>query len=113
MGYKLAIVRALSGKNQAAREILAGLDADKRQVLEASKERAMLVRQVAEAVLTADRTRARATAANCSASFSISSNSIRPTAIPAAGRPWNCNSSPPNCCSVRNWTANPGWPLGT
>ena len=42
---------ALSGKKQAAREILAALNADKRQVLEASKERVMLVRQVAEAVL--------------------------------------------------------------
>ncbi len=51
MGYKLAIIRALSGKNQAAREILVALDADKRQVLEPSKERAMLVKQVAEAVL--------------------------------------------------------------
>ena len=53
MGYKLAIVRALSGKNQAAREILAALDAEKRPLLEASKERAMLVKQVAEAVLAA------------------------------------------------------------
>ena len=51
IGYKLAMVRALNGKSQAAREVLAGLDADKRQVLEASKERVMLVKQVAEAVL--------------------------------------------------------------
>jgi hypothetical protein len=51
MGYKLAIVRALSGKNQVAREILAALDADKRQVPEASKERTTIVRQMAAAVL--------------------------------------------------------------
>jgi hypothetical protein len=53
MGYKLAIVQALSGKNQAARETVAALEADKRQVFEASKERAVLVKQVAEAVLVA------------------------------------------------------------
>ena len=51
MGYKLVIIQALNGKTQAAREIFAALDADKRQVLEASKERTMLVKQVADAVL--------------------------------------------------------------
>ena len=51
MGYKLAIVLALNGKNQSAREILATLDADKRQVQGMSAERATLVRQVAYAVL--------------------------------------------------------------
>ncbi|MGO9115128.1 MAG: serine/threonine-protein kinase [Thermoguttaceae bacterium] len=51
MGYKLAIVRSLSGKRQTARDVLAALDADQRQVLEVSKERVTLVKQVADAVL--------------------------------------------------------------
>src|SRR5208282_4927422 len=51
MGYKQAMVLALSDKTPAAREIVAALDADKRPVLEASKERAELVRQVTRAVL--------------------------------------------------------------
>ncbi len=51
MGYKLAIVLALNGKYQSAREILATLDADKRQVQGMSVERATLVHQVANAVL--------------------------------------------------------------
>jgi hypothetical protein len=51
MGYKLVIVHALSGKDQVAREIFAALTADKRQILEASKERVMLVQQVAGAAI--------------------------------------------------------------
>jgi serine/threonine protein kinase len=51
MGYKQAIILALNGKETTARDLLSGLDADKRQVLEASKERANLVHQVATAVL--------------------------------------------------------------
>jgi len=51
MGYKLAIILALDGKQEAARQVLAQLDADKRPVLEASKERTTLVHQMAGAVL--------------------------------------------------------------
>ena len=51
IGYKLAIVLALNGKQKAARDVLDGLDADKRQVLGTNVERATLVRQVADAVL--------------------------------------------------------------
>ncbi len=51
LGYKRAMVLALNGKSQDAREIVDALNADKRQVLETSKERAMLVKQAAEAVL--------------------------------------------------------------
>jgi len=52
MGYKLAIILALNGEDKAARDVLDQLNSDKRQVLEASKERATLVHQVANAVLT-------------------------------------------------------------
>ena len=51
MGYKLAIVLALNGKEKPARDLLDQLDADKREVLEASKERATLMHQMAKAVL--------------------------------------------------------------
>jgi serine/threonine protein kinase len=51
IGYKLAIVRALNGRNQAARDVLASLEAEQRQVREASKERVSLAHQVADAVL--------------------------------------------------------------
>jgi hypothetical protein len=51
MGYKLAIILALNGKQEAARDVLSKLAADKRQVLGTSVERATFVRQVADAVL--------------------------------------------------------------
>ena len=51
MGCKLAIVRALNGKLQAARDGLDALDADKRQMLGTNVERATLMHQVAKAVL--------------------------------------------------------------
>jgi len=41
----------LNGKEKMARDVLDKLDADKRQVLEASKERATLIHQMANAVL--------------------------------------------------------------
>jgi serine/threonine protein kinase len=50
MGCKQAIVLALNGKEKTAREIVRVLDADQRQMLETSKERVILVRQVLDAV---------------------------------------------------------------
>ena len=51
MGCKLAIVRALNGKLQAARDGLDALDADNRQLLGTNVERATLMHQAAKAVL--------------------------------------------------------------
>ena len=95
MGFKQAIVLALNGKSQPAQQIYAELAADKRPVLDLSRERVTLVRQMAHAVLALT---GPVPADGCKllAIFSISSNLIRPTAIPADGRPWSCNSSPPN-----------------
>ncbi len=51
LGCKLAIIRALDGQAQAARDVLDALNADKRQVLGMNVERATLMREVARAVL--------------------------------------------------------------
>ncbi len=51
MACKQAIIQALNGKGKAAHELLDALDADKRQIAAASKERTTLMRQMADAVL--------------------------------------------------------------
>jgi hypothetical protein len=51
MGCKRAIILALNGKQEAARDVLNKLAADKRQVLGTSVERTSLVKQIAKAVL--------------------------------------------------------------
>ncbi len=49
---KLAVIRALHGEEKAAAEIAAELRADQRPLVGASQQRAALMRQLAEAVLT-------------------------------------------------------------
>jgi serine/threonine protein kinase len=51
MGYKLCIVQTLHGRTAEARKLLAALQADTKDILGPDRERAELLRQVAEAVL--------------------------------------------------------------
>ena len=101
MACKLSIVEALHGRKEQAVKVLTALDADPREIVGSDRERAGLLRQVAEAVL---QLKQKGSADGRTSLRAFLQQAARTPTGPAARR-WNCNYPARSCFSRPTWRA--------